>query len=176
MKQTYLIQRLQRPTPGAYRNPFNFGGGLARGGLSEETAVLLDPMFRFDYMGAAEFEFGAVPKAFSAILQSFRNETGCTGTLTIRRIPVYYLCDKSEEVDVKKVIIKLSNGEIRLKERSMFQEQFEVNRTDYVKEIIGWLELDNGFVFFTDEAAFNQLRDMMIEYSTPIPDSKEEKP
>lgn len=57
LKQTYLVQRLNRPTNG-YDNPFSFGGGLKNGGLSEDAMKLLRPIFSFDYMGSAEFEFG----------------------------------------------------------------------------------------------------------------------
>ena len=72
MKRTYLIQRLEKPRTLKIAgvelkdNPFSFGGGLRNGGLSKDATDLLRPLFSFDYMGAAEFEFGAVPEALSS--------------------------------------------------------------------------------------------------------------
>jgi hypothetical protein len=73
----YLVQRLQRPYKGKEGglikddpNIFSFGGGFKNGGLSKQAMDIFKELFRFDYMGAAEFEFGAVPKAFQAIAQN----------------------------------------------------------------------------------------------------------
>jgi hypothetical protein len=174
-ESTWLIQRLEKPIPGAYRNPFNFGCGLQMGGLSEEAAALLDPMFSFAYMGAAEFENGKIPKAFSTILFHFREGNGCTGTLKIKGKSVYYICGKINEEYVKKTIMELSQGKLRLKENARFADYFGLNAyKDWVTKTIGWLELDNGFAFFIDETAFNKLHQMFIEYSTPLDTQKEE--
>jgi len=59
-----LIQHLFVPR-GISCNPF--GGGLHYGGFSEEGFKLLHECFRFGYMGAAEFEHGAVPQAIDRI-------------------------------------------------------------------------------------------------------------
>lgn len=67
----FLIQRLVEPRKDANpiigSNPFVFGGGLKNGGLSDEATKLLDPLFGYDYMGSAEFEFGALPKAYQQL-------------------------------------------------------------------------------------------------------------
>lgn len=71
-KHTYLIQRLKDPKSEKERDGvrtdqvFGFGGGGS--GLSEEAWALLKPCFAFDYMGAAEFEFGAFPKALTKMI------------------------------------------------------------------------------------------------------------
>lgn len=76
--RTWLVQRLQRArvlqdgveTPlGRLGNAFAFGGGLINGGLSREAMAAFHGIFRFDYMGAAEYEFGDVPKAFAALAE-----------------------------------------------------------------------------------------------------------
>jgi hypothetical protein len=67
---SYLIQRLEEPWGGMAQfkdNPFSFGGGLRNGGLSQEAMDLIRGIWSFDYMGSAEFEFGAVPEALNAI-------------------------------------------------------------------------------------------------------------
>jgi hypothetical protein len=60
----YLMQRLLPPREKA-GSPFDnahrvFGGGML--GLSESAWDLMDQLCHIDYMGAAEFEFGALPE------------------------------------------------------------------------------------------------------------------
>ena len=43
---------------------------MRNGGLSSEAMDLIRGIWAFDYMGAAEFEFGAVPKALQKIAAS----------------------------------------------------------------------------------------------------------
>jgi len=66
LNRTWLLQRLKKsrynpdsksPLAKAHRV---FGGGML--GLNEKQWDLLDPIFEIDYMGAAEFEFGTIPK------------------------------------------------------------------------------------------------------------------
>ena len=76
MKNVYYVQRLKKPT-GAV-NPFSFGGGLINGGLHPAAIEMLKNVFSFDYMGAAEFEWGAVPTAIKAL---FSDETTISSKL-----------------------------------------------------------------------------------------------
>lgn len=70
MERTYLIQRVTKPrhSPLGIMNPFSFGAGGGR--LSEKAMELLGPVMNFDYMMAAEYEFGAVPAALNKIYQN----------------------------------------------------------------------------------------------------------
>lgn len=63
-------------------NPFSFGGGGGR--LSPQALELLLPVFSFDYMGAAEYEFGAVPEALSMIFETAKAEKLFFSTLDIK--------------------------------------------------------------------------------------------
>jgi len=167
LKSTYLIQRLQKPYPGSENNPFTFGGGLARGGINAVAYKQLNQIFRFDYMGAAEFEFGIVPEMLDKINQCFREGNGAYGEIQISGIPVYYLCHKAVEAEVKTRIQELAKNKIRLKEWSNFDEALasrldenqsaeKKDRYKFASEYIGWLELDNGFMFFLDKSAFDK--------------------
>ena len=64
MSSFYLMQRLLPPrekTGSPFDNAHRvFGGGML--GLSESAWDLMDQLCRIDYMGAAEFEFGALPQ------------------------------------------------------------------------------------------------------------------
>ena len=74
MDRSWLVQRLKKPRPGQGLDsgPFAFGGGLVNGGLREEALELFKDLWRFDYMGAAEFEFGEVPRALQRMAKSER--------------------------------------------------------------------------------------------------------
>ena len=60
----YLVQRLQEPQGG--HGMFPFGGG-GNGGFSVDAMKLLASVFTFDYMGAAEYEFGAAQQTVQAL-------------------------------------------------------------------------------------------------------------
>lgn len=60
---------------------------------------------------------------------------------------VYVLCRKSDAKDVPGRIVSLAGDKIHLKRGCGFARALDP-ATDYDKESIGWLELDNGFMFF----------------------------
>jgi hypothetical protein len=174
LKRTYLVQRLKKPYKGNADNPFNFGGGLLRGGMNEEGYRVLNQIFTFDYMGAAEFEFGAVPDAIDAIAKGFGNGNGVTGEIKIEGVPVYYLAHKNVEKETIKRIQDLAKDpfitKMRLKEWTGFDDAISARNGTLANERglksamerIGWIELDNRFMFFVDKEAFEKFK-MMVE-------------
>lgn len=87
-----LIQRLNPPQeagPGGLTasEVFSFGGGLKNGGLGDEAMALLKPHFSFDYMGAAEFEFGDLPKSLSGLLEQAKKKEAVARILEINVTP-----------------------------------------------------------------------------------------
>ena len=60
---TYLIQTLLKPN--GVSNPFSFGGGGS--GLSDDAADAVSKLWSWEYMGAAEYEFGSCQAALSAM-------------------------------------------------------------------------------------------------------------
>lgn len=148
MRKSYLIQRLNKPM--AFDNPFSFGGGIRNGGLRDEVMDLLRGVFSFDYMGASEFEGGAVPAALS-----FIHAQAVDGQLVAgEHREVYYLAPATYEQDVKGVIDQLLTDErsMRLMERCGLAEALEnrENAEESWHRSVGWLELDNGFFLFID--------------------------
>ena len=136
MKRSYLIQRLKKPigTDAPRANLFSFGA--TNGGFSKEALELCHGCFDFDYMGAAEFEWGAVPEALATIHDS---------SLARGKIEeMYYLCIAEMETEVRAFIETVSKGE--LEERKL-KEPLGTKRDS----VLGWLELDNCFFFFRDE-------------------------
>jgi hypothetical protein len=168
LKSSYLIQRLQKPVimkvaGKIVDNPFSFGGGLINGGISKEGMNLLRGIFSFDYMGSAEFEFGAVPAALSFLVEQRAKENIVASAIDFihgEQI-VYYVCPKPYEEEVKKRIgqLRRMDKEICLKEHCGLKEYFnekDERRSQYAKKNVGWLEIDNGFAFFVDKEMFDK--------------------
>lgn len=162
MKLTYLIQRLCKPI--GHPNPFAFGeAGLRNGGLSDEAMAQLKGIFSFDYMGAAEFEWGAVPAALKFIAEQASKRTplfskkDCVTSGV--HSGVYYICPRPYEEGVKTIITTLLENErsLDLKEYCGLAERVK-DPQGYKKENVGWLELDNGFFFFTDVEMYEKTK------------------
>lgn len=166
MRESWLIQRLQPPLTGGPLL-FAFGGGLRNGGLSDEAITLLRGIFNFDYMGSAEFEFGAVPKALRGLAADADQLTAATLPIDLVDVPRHWRDKTTSEPSGRATIYVLSRREhleevteriqtwatteqVRMKEPTNLTT---VLRPDpgggYVPNTCGWLELDNGFFFFT---------------------------
>lgn len=154
MKSTYLVQRLTEPI--GYSNPFSFGGGLVNGGFSEGTMKLLNRIFSFDYMGSAEFEYGAIPECFDSIAKNVKQYS--VHEFLIKKTPVYVICKDEEKELVDKRIKELAKDKIRCKAGHGFN--WALGLSKYSKkedcEIFGWLELDNEFLFFVSKEMFEK--------------------
>jgi hypothetical protein len=78
-KTPWLIQRLCRPYAASKESllsllDFSFGGGLINGGFSKDGyQYIKENLFSFDYMGSSEFEWGAVPAAFSNLIKNYKD-------------------------------------------------------------------------------------------------------
>lgn len=170
MRRSWLVQRLRKPAQRdsifGKDNPFAFGGGLRNGGLSDDAMDLLRPIFSFDYMGAAEFEFGAVPKALRRIGENARNLVATSIDVRLADVakhwrdksegepvgsaPVYLLCAKADVAEVESRVRGWAGESFsELKEQTRLSSALRPVH-DWDAETGGWLELDNGFMFFTD--------------------------
>lgn len=142
-------------------NPFSFGGGYRNGGLSEDAMVLLRSVWSFDYMGAAEFEFGAVPKALHKLAEGRDHMVAFDFTIPKDKITtswrgekaaadgtIHVLCSDADREEVQSRIEGWAGpGRDELKEPTLLAEILCGNEHAYA---CGWLELNNGFLFFTD--------------------------
>jgi hypothetical protein len=164
MGGSWLIQRLllprvfKLPGPELKDNPFSFGGGYKNGGLSDEAMGFIRKIWSFDYMGSAEFEFGSVPAALQFLAEQASKDNLVAGQIELNQDEiVYFLCPKSYEDDVKIRIADLRKDEykLRLKEYCGLASYF-TEKGDYAKNYGGWLELDNGFMFFVSKNMFEK--------------------
>jgi hypothetical protein len=173
MRRSYLVQRLNKPAGqtflGMVDNPFAFGGGLKNGGLSDEAMGLLRGVFSFDYMGAAEFEFGAVPEALHMLAKAAGRKvlTAYSFTIPLSEVEpdwrdrkktapdgegtVYVLCRADQADEVTARIQGWARKDYQgLKESTQLPRALRPAEDGWQPSTAGWLELDNGFMFFTD--------------------------
>lgn len=169
MKTTWLIQRLRKPFPDMPKNPLAMGLGGGEG-LSREARNALRSIFEFDYMGSSEFEGSSVPDALEKILEDRKNFVKAEIVIPLSEIrldnwekkhyekkegsgKVFILCNREHLDYAKDLVGKLARDENSrtLQERSNLRYSFLKEKNGHEDRVAGWLELDNGFFFFTDE-------------------------
>ena len=177
LRNSWLVQRLTKPRStggllGGKDNPFAFGGGYKNGGLSDDAMDLLRPHFGFDYMGAAEFEFGEVPRAFQKVAKSASAETLAAQTVTVKLndVPRAWNDKRTDKREGERKIFVIADSSVidevckrvhgwakesfqELKEQTFLRDALDPVG-EWHRDVAGWLELDNGFMFFTDETMF----------------------
>ena len=169
MERTYLIQRLTKPknAPAQIANMWSFG--CTNGFLSKEALDLCHTCFDFDYMGAAEFEFGAIPLALKTM-----NEKKLVCGVIKRKIGKHNLQWNKEDRETTQRFFYISPIELEEYVKKYIYDFILGNKKEneygrfYLKEgisvwdncVVGWLELDNGFMFFRDGEMFNKTKEL----------------
>lgn len=183
MQTSYLIQRLQAPyndKPDAkLTEASSFGGGYRHGGISEEGMKLLRDIFSFDYMGAAQFEFGAVLEALNIIAKDadnydtfivqFHLKKGIQKVLENSKFdhvhltkPIYVIARPEWKEEIIKRLEGFANNDIKnffTRERVNLDLSLKGtwrDGTPITNPTQGWLELDNGYFFFINKEMFKK--------------------
>lgn len=180
MRSSWLVQRLEKPRQitiagKSMDNPFSFGGGLRNGGLSEEAMKLIREIFSFDYMGAAEFEFGALPKTLQKMAGDHDKMVATSFEIPLKDVTknwqdkskkdpegsatVYVLCRQDDYEEVESRIREWATGKEELKCQTNLSSTLRPYH-EWDGETVGWLELDNGFMFFTDKEMWEKTADL----------------
>lgn len=143
--QMYLVQR------GTFRTEIN-----------ENKKSYLDKNIRFDYMGSAEFEWGALPKSYDRILDK-AGDYSIYIHPTIKNandVPLVVFCNDEDWEQIQQTLTdfiesnnpkKISN--YFLKERISFADRhYKIgpprSRWDEVNEDDFWWDIDHDFFFF----------------------------
>ena len=160
LKHTYLVQRLCKPRHESVAEAFSFGGGFKNGGFSDEAMNLLRPVFSFDYMGSAEFEFGAVPEFFSKLVQH-REEYDFFET-DVNNTTIYIMGKKEFKDETIQRVQDLAHKKSNHPTKEAVGLDTATGLNKYVKQsdnrFVGWLELDNTFAFFCDKEVFEKFK------------------
>ncbi len=167
MNQTRLIQRLEIPREKVIDNPFTFGAGLEHGGLNKKAYTKLSKIFAFDYMGAAEYEWGAIPESLGKMRDYGTRKELIAGVLKLEEGDVFYICNKLIEKEMRTVIKRIAHGGIRTRDYVGLREA--IKKKDMKPgDLAGWLEMDNSFMFFVDRQMFERSAVLFgIELSVP---------
>lgn len=156
-------------------NPFAFGGGGS--GLSKEAKDIVYALWDFEYMGNAEYEFGALPEALHRIgtkpklvayekvvpASKIKPDEWTRGTPTRKRekkkefppvqdVTCYIICDESEKDDVEYILMRLAAGKQECK-ASPRADYFFDPISEYSKNMQGWVDVTSpgGFFIFKDK-------------------------
>lgn len=156
MERIVYVQRLNKPY--GKSNPFSFGGGYINGGLSDEAMDILNQIFSFDYMGSAEFEWGAVPTALTSLVD-LRNDGKITNYILDDK--VYVICPQAIKEELNEWLRECMKDEPnpRLKEylgleRSLKQDE---------PRTLGWLKIEEDkrckepFMFFVNKEMYENV-------------------
>jgi hypothetical protein len=157
LKNSWLIQRLKKPYKGSMNNPFTFGCGFKNGGLSDGFMKSLSQIFSFDYMGSAEFEFGALPEFFKRVEKGIKSYF--TWQITINQTEIYVIAQEQLKDQINQRLIDIAENTGHFKEYPGLRIAVGLDTWITKKEcpLIGWLEMSNDFMFFTDKTAFDQM-------------------
>jgi hypothetical protein len=183
----YLVQRMNLPYKGptdtpiqkmVAANPFSFGGGLLNGGFKKEAMEILHKIFSYDYMGSSEFEWGDVPKSmkrmmdvhkgnvtgevsFTRKVTSWQPRRAIKTTTTEYPVKIWYICKKGIESELKKLLYGLAQEDWKnMKEVLMFEDN--LGKKDDIGKTVGWHDICNDFMFFTNEEMFKELEKIIV--------------
>jgi len=127
-------------------------------GLEKKTEETLAKIWSWDYMSAAQFEDGIAQRVLKMILEYTKAGDFAAGTCKLdNKKEAYYLCKKEEQQEVEQIIRHLYLNERvyeHLLEPAWVRESF--NDEDYHEKTAGWLEENNGFMFFKDKKMYEQ--------------------
>ena len=184
--RTYLVQRLNTPIKRS-GGPLDkahrvFGGAMMQ--ISEKLWDILDEAFELDYMGAAEFEFGTVPKVLKGMLDDHaslrsnkfvierkditengdrkwgRKQKEVLPDPPTEPVTIYTLCREQHKDGAEKIIRALASGERwDMKEQPRFVDALDP-MPDFPSRTAGWFELNNGFFWFISEEMWKRTCEM----------------
>ena len=183
MLHSRLIQRLLRPRHTKINgvsidNLFSFGGGFINGGMSKEGMDAVRDIFSFDYMGAAEFEFGAVPEALSKMATLHKDLIAFTVDVETKKenlypneekrlygepikATIYAICEKSQKEEVGKRIKLFARTPYGHDTKEVILLNQTIRRKPEASKLhddyVGWLELNNAFMFFSDKETWENV-------------------
>lgn len=183
MERSWLIQRMQKPIGRV--NRFAFGGGGS--GFHPDVAKQLAEVCSWDYMGAAEYEFGAPAKALNRMILgkkslkagAFKVEYKYDRPQWLDKIAkqfvgegkVFYICPKKEVEEVKARIAKWAKDYKHSHLRPETRDELYLDAAlAGERDVCGWFDLDNDFMFFTDEKMW---REMCGGFSVKVPSKKQ---
>lgn len=111
----------------------------------------LDSIVELDYMGAAEFEFGALPKSLANIRN--RIQYYIYFDISIGTNVVTVFCYKDKKDEIRDYLNLLADGKMTLHERSDFDNWIHPSKY-YQSKINFWWDIENDLMFWKHNPEF----------------------
>lgn len=122
--------------------------------IEKEKIEGIDSLISFEYMGSAEFEWGALPKSLRRIIEDGNGRYGFVEIPEIKNSnaeSAFAYCLLSEENDVREAIQHLSKNDYGYKESAMMASYIN-NGENYRYSSNFWWDIENDFfVLFGEE-------------------------
>lgn len=119
----------------------------------------------FDYMGSAEFEFGAIPRAFKILKENKGNIIKSIMHFDGKELYLCHYMKLGELGEYENYIKDLYDDKIRLKETSRFAKN-----TRYVCNIDFWWDIENNVMFSYNKKFMDELLNCLNESFKSIKD------
>lgn len=133
-------------------NPYLIQRAKFKDSDNNPSAKGIDKLLRFDYMGSAEFEFGALPKSLKRVRADIFKYVKFD--YTFKNFPsksVTVFCKKEQKEFMPEILEQLAENKIRLKEYcdlSRFIKDDADLRNDF------WWDVDNDWFFWKTNPIF----------------------
>lgn len=112
----------------------------------------IDQILSFDYMGSAEFEFGALPESLKRIRSNSKDYIQFDYLIPgYKDKPLTILCLKNQKEDVINLLPLLAKNKIRLKERCDLDAYLSGEMSSDL-----WWDIDNDFFFWRTNSGFSE--------------------
>jgi len=112
----------------------------------------IDSIIRYDYMGSAEFEFGALSDSLHAIREVISEYALIDIPFKNKIITIF--CQASDKPEMEEFLEKLYKKEYHLKEWSAFPEVVNGGDSFYTDRVNFWWDIDNNFMFWIKNNEF----------------------
>lgn len=130
--------------------------------INNESKNGIDKIIYYDYMGSAEFEWGALPKSLNRIRQDIDNYIYLDIPIKDKVISVF--CKYSLKNDIEQYLIALSENRWILKEFSAFDSY--INNDGYFKDKFDfWWDIGNDIMFWRSNNKFEEKFKSLINYN-----------
>jgi len=134
---------------------------IQRGTIREEMNTDkkgIDTIIDFDYMGASEYEWGALPESLVVIRKDINEYTYLDVPINNKVITVF--CQNSQKSDIKTFLTELGDGKMHTKMGSYFDRYLKPSKheiewqTKHPLETNFWWDVDNNLMFWVKNPDF----------------------
>ncbi len=127
---------------------------IQRAKFENRSGKGIDTLLGFDYMGSAEFEWGALPKALQRTRENEKEYVQFEFTFeNFEDKPIMILCKESDKDELPKILDQLADRELRLKGYCDLDAYLKGNKDYRTSDF--WWDIENDYFFWRSNEEFN---------------------